>query len=212
MTQPPRKDFNKEANEWDANAFRVNLAHSVADAMIREIHPNKDMTVLDFGCGTGLVTLKLQPLVKAITGADSSTGMLEAFKRKVDAQGLSNVHMQFVDFENGQQVEGRFDLIVSSMVAHHVPDTLALFREWHRLLAPCGQVCFADLDSEDGSFHGDNTGVFHQGFDRKHLRALLAQAGFDNIRDTTATTVSKEVEGQGPRAFPIFLITAAKAA
>ncbi len=212
MTQAARKDFNKEANEWDANAFRVNLAHSVADAMIREIRPSRDITVLDFGCGTGLVTLKLQPLVKAITGADSSTGMLDAFKRKIEAQGLANVNTQFVDFERGQHVAGSFDLIVSSMVAHHVPDTLGLFREWHRLLAPGGQVCFADLDTEDGSFHGDNTGVFHQGFDRKQLRTLLAEAGFHGIRDTTATTVSKEVEGHGVREFPIFLICAARGA
>jgi len=210
MTQPARKDFNKEANEWDANAFRVKLAHDVADAMIREIRPTREMAVLDFGCGTGLVTLKLQPMVKAITGADSSTGMLGALKHKIEAQRLSNVDTQFVDFEHGQHVQGSFDLIVSSMVAHHVPDTLALFREWHRLLAPGGQVCFADLDTEDGAFHGDNTGVFHLGFDRGHLRELLQQAGFGNIRDTTATTVSKEIEGR-TREFPIFLIAAAKA-
>ncbi len=213
MTQAPaeRRDFNKEAAQWDANAFRVKLASDVSAAMISAVHPSKDMTVLDFGCGTGLVTLALQPLVKSITGADSSTGMLATLDAKIAAQKLGNVRTQHVDFENGQHVAGGYDLIVSSMVAHHVPDTLGLFREWHGLLLPGGQVCFADLDKEDGAFHGDNTGVFHLGFDRQQLRALLAEAGFTDIRDSTATVVRKEIEGQGPREFPIFLICARKA-
>ncbi len=207
-----RRDFDKEAAQWDENPFRVKLAHNVAAAIIHEIQPTNDMKVLDFGCGTGLVTLKLQPLVKAITGADSSPGMLGVLKEKIATYGLTNVDTQFVDFEKGEHVTGAYDLIVSSMVAHHVPDTLALFEEWRRLLAPGGRVCFADLDTEDGAFHGDNTGVFHLGFDRSQLRRLLQEAGFRDIRSTTATTVSKEVEGTGTRDFSIFLIAATKGA
>lgn len=205
-----RRDFDKEAAQWDANTFRVNLARDVSAAMIREVQPTQEMTVLDFGCGTGLITLALQPLVKSITGADSSTGMLETLNGKIAAQNLANVRTEHVDFEHGQHVEGGYDLIVSSMVTHHVPDTLDLFREWHKLLLPGGRVAFADLDTEDGSFHGDNTGVFHLGFDRGHLRRLLEQAGFTGVRDTTATVVRKELEGKGLREFSIFLITAAR--
>jgi len=208
MNQPDiRKDFDKEAAKWDANAFRVKLATDISAAIIREVKPTPELTVLDFGCGTGLVTLALQPLVKQITGADSSQGMLDTLNGKITAQGLTNIRTQFVDFEHGQHVEGGYDLIVSSMVTHHVPDTLALFREWHCLLLPGGRVSFADLDSEDGSFHNDNTGVFHMGFDRGHLRSLLEQAGFTDIQDTTATVMDKEIDGQ-VREYPIFLITA----
>ncbi len=59
MTQAKteRRDFDKEAAQWDANTFRVRLAQEVSAAMMRELKLNKDMTVLDFGCGTGLVTL-----------------------------------------------------------------------------------------------------------------------------------------------------------
>jgi len=208
MKQEIRKDFDQVATQWDTKPFRAKMANDVATAMIREIHPSADMKVLDFGCGTGLLTLKLQPLVKAITGADSSHGMLGVLKNKIKTQGLTNVHTEFVDFEKGEHVEGGYNLIVSSMVAHHVPDTLALFKEWHRLLLPGGQLCFADLDTEVGAFHGDNTGVFHQGFDRQELRLLLQEVGFHTIRDTTATIMSKEIEGQGFRDFPIFLICA----
>jgi ubiquinone/menaquinone biosynthesis C-methylase UbiE len=210
MKQEARKDFDKEAAQWDANPFRTKLASDVAAAMIREIRPSADMKVLDFGCGTGLITLKLQPLVKEITGADSSLGMLDALKDKIKTRELANVHAEFVDFGKGEHVHGRYNLVVSSMVAHHVPDTLALFKEWYRLLLAGGHLCFADLDTEDGTFHGDNTGVFHRGFDRQKLRLLLQIAGFHTIRDATATIMSKEIGAQVVRKYSIFLITAKK--
>lgn len=205
-----RRDFEQVAARWDENPRRVRLANEVADAMIRELRLPQDVEALDFGCGTGLLTLRLQPLVKAITGVDSSPAMLEVLRSKIEAQRLANVRAEFVDFEKGAHVEGGYDLIVSSMVTHHIPDTLALFREWFGLLRPGGMIGFSDLDTEDGSFHGDNTGVFHLGFDREKLRALLQEAGFHQIRATTATSMSKEVEGQGVREYPIFLITATK--
>jgi len=210
MQPTEKKDFNKEAAQWDANPGRVKLANEVADAIIREIVPAGDMDVLDFGCGTGLVTLRLQPLVKTIRGVDSSQGMLDVLQDKIRTQGLRNVEARFVDFDKGGRIEGRFHLLVSSMTLHHVPDTAALFKQWHDLLLPGGRLCFADLDAEDGSFHGDNTGVFHLGFDRAHLKSLLLAAGFRDIRDTTATTMMRDVEGKGKREFPVFLIAAQK--
>jgi 2-polyprenyl-3-methyl-5-hydroxy-6-metoxy-1,4-benzoquinol methylase len=210
MKTEERKDFNREAAQWDANPGRVKLANDVADAIIRTTVLTKEMEALDFGCGTGLVTLRLQPLVKTITGADSSEGMLEVLRGKVAAAGLTNVRTQLVDFEKGDRIEGAFDLIVSSMTLHHVPDTAALFRQWHELLAPGGKLCFADLDSEDGSFHGDNTGVFHLGFTRSRLRELLQEAGFRDVQDTTAATMIKDVPEKGKKEFSVFLIIAKK--
>lgn len=210
MSQDERKDFEKEAAQWDAAPGRVKLASDIAATIVREVDLSDDMAVLDFGCGTGLLTLKLQPLVKSIMGVDSSPGMLGMLKNKIEAQELDNVYTQLVDFEKGEHAEGHYNLIVSSMVVHHVADTVNLFREWSNLLLPGGQISFADLDLEDGTFHGDNTGVFHLGFDRQDLRQLLTEAGFTNIRDTTATRMSKEVAGIGVREFSIFLITATK--
>src|SRR5512146_2766 len=206
-----RRDFESVAARWDENPTRVRIATDVAAAIRREVALSPQMDVLDYGCGTGLLGLQLQPHVYSVNGADSSPAMLEVMANKIAAQKLANVQTQLVDFERGAHVTGQYDLIVSSMVAHHVPDTGALFGEWMRLLKPRGQIAFADLDSEDGAFHGDNTGVFHLGFDRDKLRELLLAAGFMQVRATTATIVRKEIEDQGTREFPIFLIVAKRA-
>ncbi len=210
MKTEERRDFDKEAAAWDENPGRVRLAHDVAAAIIREAGPTGEMDVLDFGCGTGLVTLRLQPLVRTITGADSSKGMLGVLEGKVAAQGLANVRTRAIDFEKGERIDGKFHLVVSSMTMHHVPDTAALFRQWYDLLYPGGMLAAADLDTEDGSFHGDNTGVFHFGLDRENLKALLLKTGFHDVRAVTAATMMRDVAGGGKREFPVFLLVGRK--
>jgi ubiquinone/menaquinone biosynthesis C-methylase UbiE len=210
MKPEQAKDFDKEAAQWDQNPGRVKLAGDVANAIMKTVKLGKNMDALDFGCGTGLVTLLLQPFVGSITGADSSRGMLGVLEEKIKQRTLTNVRSQFVDFEKGQCAVGLYDLIVSSMTLHHVPDAGLLFRQWHELLKPGGRVCFADLDAEDGAFHPDNTGVFHFGFDREKLTHLLQQTGFTDVRSAAATTIVKDVEGGGKRGFSVFLISGKK--
>ena len=210
MKAEEKKDFDKEAAAWDENPGRVKLANDVADAIIREVQPSFAMDALDYGCGTGLVTLRIQPLVRSIVGADSSTGMLGMLKLKTEKQQITNVQTRLVDFEHGGTLAGKFHLVVSSMTLHHVQDTARVFQQWYELLLPGGVLAVADLDTEDGSFHGDNTGVRHLGFDRRHLGALLRNAGFSSVRDTTAATMVREVAGGGSRSFPVFLLIAGK--
>jgi len=205
-----RTDFDKLAAQWDQNPVPVRIALGVGEAIIRETSPDPTMDVLDFGCGTGLVLLRLQPLVKSVTGVDSSPAMLEKLQEKFIAQGIANGSTQLVDFEQGGRISGSFDLIVSSMTLHHVSDTAEIFAQWYGLLKQNGRVCFADLDSEDGSFHADNAGVKHFGFDRDGLAQLLTRTGFREVRHLTATTVAREIEGKGTREFPVFLIVARK--
>lgn len=214
MTMKPNatKNFDQDARQWDEHPGKLKMAGDAAAAILREVTLTADMDVMDFGCGTGLLGLKLLPQVKSLTAVDSSQGMLAVLRDKIEAQGLTNVQSQFLDLTRGERPTGRYHLIVSSMTLHHVPDTAALFAEWFDLLHPGGQVAFTDLDTEDGSFHSDNTGVFHFGFDRNHLRQLLHEAGFGEVRATTASVFSKEVADRGTREFPIFLITATRRA
>ena len=197
--------FDRAAATWDELPRRVQLARAVADAIARQVRLSQDLDVLDFGCGTGLLTLALQPLVRSITGADTSTGMLEVLERKVDEQGLRNVRT--VLLRRGEQVAPapRFHLIVSSMTLHHVADVAPLLGRFHEQLHAGGSVALADLDREDGSYHEDGSDVFHLGFDRSELQELLAGTGFIDLGAATAFVVHKE-----GRDYPIFLITGRK--
>ncbi len=72
--------FDRMAGEFDAERKRVDLARDVGDAMIHTISLSPESRVMDYGAGTGLLTLKLQPYVKSIVAVDTSPNMLEVLK------------------------------------------------------------------------------------------------------------------------------------
>lgn len=206
-----QSNFDTRAATWDEEPRRVQLAREVADAIINAVRPTAEMDAMDFGCGTGLLTLFLHPRLRSITGVDSSRGMLEVLAGKVRALNLANVRSQLCDLGQGERPNGQYHLIVSSMALHHVAELPPLFRLFHDLLLPGGIICVADLDKEDGTFHDDPTGVHHFGFERPLVRKLLAEAGFTDSRDTTAAVIRKGTAGQ-TRDYPVFLVSARKSA
>ncbi len=194
--------FDQAAATWDLADRRVALAHAVADAIAARIPLSRELTVLDFGCGTGLVTLELAPKVGAITGADTSPGMLKTLGEKAKAQSLP-VHLISLDASEMGNIGGPYDLIVSSMTLHHVADVAALFHQFTQHLRPGGQVALADLDEEDGSFHDATMAIHHRGFSRDQIQTWLKEAGFREINVETATITQKEGKD-----YPVFLASA----
>jgi 2-polyprenyl-3-methyl-5-hydroxy-6-metoxy-1,4-benzoquinol methylase len=205
-----KKDFEAAAPGWDENPGRVRLAGEVAEAIIRMVRPEKEMHVADFGCGTGLLSLRLQPLVATVTGIDSSPGMLDIFKAKIAEGRFTNVQTRLLDMENGEVVSGRYDLIISSMTLHHIRRPEELLRQLHGALNPGGILAVADLDPDDGLFHGDNTGVYHFGFPRETVRTMFAEAGFGDLDECTASEMHKVGADGIKRRFSVFLVTGRK--
>jgi 2-polyprenyl-3-methyl-5-hydroxy-6-metoxy-1,4-benzoquinol methylase len=205
-----KRDFDKDAAGWDENPVRTKLANDIAGTLTRQMALDPRMDVLDFGCGTGLLSLAWAPRVRTLTGVDSSRGMLEVFTAKAARQNLANVRTQHLDLDRGDTLTGTFDLIASSMTLHHIQDVDRLLRQFHNVIAPAGHLCIADLDLDDGQFHDNNQGVFHPGFERATLRQAFADAGFDNIRDTTAAEITKPTLHGAPRRFTVFLMTGMK--
>lgn len=208
--QSPTRDFDKDAATWDENAARVKMTTNIANSIKDAVPLNQNMHVLDFGCGTGLLTLQLQPLVKSINGYDSSKGMLKVLGEKIENQKIANITTIFIDIEQGGVLEGCYDLAVCSMTLHHVRQPRALIKQFKRVLKPGGFLCIADLDSDGGLFHGANSaGVFHNGFDRDLIREVLREARFDHVMFQTAAQIVRLIPG-GARPFTVFLATGQK--
>jgi ubiquinone/menaquinone biosynthesis C-methylase UbiE len=205
-----KRDFDQEAANWDQVPGRVKVALDIAQSMIREITLTPDMDVLDFGCGTGLLTFALQPFVRSITGVDSSQGMLDVFKTKIKEQNMNNVKSDYIDLDKGDVLTGSYHLLVSSMTLHHIKNITPLLKQFYSILLPSGQLAIADLEPDDGQFHSDNEGVFHFGFNPEELRLIFMDAGFQNIQICQAAEIEKPVGDGKSRLFKIFLMTACK--
>lgn len=199
-------DFDSRAREWDSNPVFVERGKKIA-AAIRVIVPlNPGMRALDYGSGTGLLSFPLHDALGHITLKDSSAGMLAVAQEKIAAQGVSNMRVHQADLTAEPLPDERYELIVSAMTLHHIPDTQRILGVFHELLAPGGWLCIADLDHEDGSFHGSEVEV-HHGFDRVALAELVAEAGFGEASFGTVFEITKET-ASGSRGYPVFLMVA----
>ncbi len=205
-----KRDFNKEAAQWDQNPGRLKLAESVFKAI--KSHPglSKNMNVMDFGCGTGLLSLHILPLVKSVTGIDSSTGMLEVLNSKIEIQKLSGIKTIYIDIDKGDRLAGEYDLITCSMTMHHIKDPSSLIEQFYDIVRPGGYLCIADLDPDSGLFHEKNDGVFHFGFSRDDVKKHMKNAGFSETFDSTAAEIKKPGVDGNINTFTVFLVTAKK--
>jgi len=208
MNKPSR--FDEAAAQWDNNPGRVDLARAVGEAIGRAIPIQPGWRGLDYGAGTGLLTLTLQPRVASMIALDSSTGMLGKLAQKLAAAAIGNVQTRHWDLEAEPFPETGFDLVVSSMTLHHLGDVPLVFSRLASLLKPGGWLAVADLDSEDGSFHGQVDDVFHHGFERGQIAGWLANAGLRWVSVSDAHTMSKPSSTGEVRSYGVFLAVGQK--
>ena len=196
-----QKDFFKnKSNDYEKDKNRVNNVQNIADAILNEIHFTKSMNIIDFGSGTGLLLEKIAPFVKKITAIDMSSSMNKKLDEKRE---LLDCELEILEIDLIQtKLEHKFDSIISSMTLHHIKDIENLFKIFYNLLNTNGTIALADLDIEDGSFHMEDTGVHHFGFDRNQIVNIAKKAGFKNIKIRSASVALKP-HGD----YPIFLLT-----
>ncbi|HWS60912.1 MAG TPA: class I SAM-dependent methyltransferase [Flavobacterium sp.] len=199
----PKDFFSSKAKEYDTEISRTQNVSTIAKTILQEISFSKEMSIMDFGSGTGLLLSEIAPYVGEITAVDISSAMNEVLKSKKEE---INCSLQIVQMDlTKETLEQKFDVIISSMTIHHIEDVLSLFKKFHSLLKENGILALADLDTEDGSFHTEDTGVFHCGFDRKNFAELAKKAGFKNIKIQDASIIAKPNSN-----YSVFLLTAKK--
>lgn len=202
-------NFDERARDWDSDPKKVERARRVAEAIRKAVPLSREMSALEYGCGTGLLSFALQADLGQITLADTSQGMLDVLREKIASAGVTNMRPVRLDLVSDPMPPERYDLTYSLMTLHHIHDVRGILAKFHGLLRPGGILLVADLDKEDGSFHTDGTTDVHLGFERAELQTLVEAAGFGGARFSTAYEIQKQI-GNEPRAFPVFLMSARK--
>lgn len=195
--------FNAKAATWDT----PEKAHR-AETFARVIRNHKlasYTTALEYGAGTGLVSFALQPEFKEIVLADISSGMLTEAERKIALTRAQNIRAQKLDLIT-DSCSQTYDMVYSLMTLHHIPDTKAIFAKFFEVLNNDGTLLIADLDAEDGSFHGLDVDV-HHGFERGKLREIVIQAGFSQVEIHDLMVMHRADKN---RDYPLFVLIAKK--
>ncbi len=133
---------------------------------------------MDYGCGPGLIGLRLVTHFDRLDLVDASADALAT--ASAATAGLAAVRTFTLDLTT-QDAPELVDCAFASMSLHHIRDTDAVLAGLARTIRPGGWLLVADLDADHGEFHcaePDFDG--HHGFERHWLAERIAAHGFES--------------------------------
>jgi 2-polyprenyl-3-methyl-5-hydroxy-6-metoxy-1,4-benzoquinol methylase len=174
--------FDDLAKAWDSKPERVEGAMVFVDKIKEHLKCDiKNFKVLDYGCGSGLVSFGFADEVSAVEGLDYSFGMIDVYNEKAKDIGMNNIRGYIHDINTEDLSENKYDIAVTNMTMHHINDTKDFVSKLAKSLKTGGQLFIADLYKEDGKFHSDNGDVVHLGFEEELVYQAFVKAGLKEI-------------------------------
>ncbi|MBF0380463.1 MAG: class I SAM-dependent methyltransferase [Magnetococcales bacterium] len=164
--------WDDHADGWDGDERVVFYSEMAYKSLLQVIKP-EGLKVLDFGCGTGLLSQKIANHAKEVVALDSSPKMVQVLKKKNLANVATVVGELSQELIDGNGLfHDKFDLIVASSVCGFLDDYGATAKLLKQLLVSGGMFVQWDwLSGED-----DDSGL-----NQKRVQATLTKAGFNSI-------------------------------
>ncbi|MEH7106417.1 class I SAM-dependent methyltransferase [Bacillus sp. JJ1764] len=171
--------FEEMAKRYDTEE-RIELAKVIVKEVRLELQNSKSKSLIDYGSGTGLISLELSDLVGSILMVDSSQQMLEVAKAKIAHKGITNSNVLYSDFTQ-ETPDLKADIVLMSLVLLHIPDTKKILQELFNILNHGGKLMIIDFDKNDQINHPK----VHNGFLHEELEKQLSEVGFKSIKFKT---------------------------
>ncbi|KAM0323209.1 hypothetical protein ACHAPQ_008767 [Fusarium lateritium] len=205
--QPWVQDLAKQVvQNLQDNLDRVGVPKSTEAAQERQL------SLLDYACGTGLVTFALLPWFSKVRGIDISDANVEKYNQLAQDQGVSSDVVRAVqgdvrspDSEMSTEDFSNFNFVVISMALHHIDDPKILLSHLYERLQPGGHLLVADWTPEHYGIEGSvaNHAAFHTtgsyGFDEAAMVEMMSSAGFQDVEFSLAperSSMGKEIGGE----------------
>lgn len=183
--------FDQYADRFDTHLTEA-LAYrgpAVVDAALRAIRPPPYGSVLDLGCGTGLMAAQLAGHCGPIDGIDLSPAML----RVAQTRGMYRTLLQADAAEGTARLaaQERYDMVLAADVLVYIGDLAPLLGAVHHALAADGLFAFTVQaftvqDDGDAGYRIGQDMRFHHS--EPYLRAAARNAGFTVRHLAPATT------------------------
>lgn len=123
----------KGQQHWNAEEYaqHARFVADLARPLIGMLGPKPGETILDVGCGDGILTMEIHRLGSKVIGVDGAPAMVEAARtRGIDARLMD---AQVLDLPE------RFDAVFSNAALHWMPNAAAVVQGVHRHLNPGGR-------------------------------------------------------------------------
>ena len=142
------KEWNRVCHGYPTKENFYNFTEEIPDL-------NKDMRVLDFGCGPGRVVKTIAPNVKEYVGVDVCAGFIAMAKEHhKDYKNVSFYQCNGRDLKMFE--DNSFDYLYERLVFIHVPKEwiIGYVVEFHRVLKSGGILNIPDFPRDDQNTNG----------------------------------------------------------
>jgi ubiquinone/menaquinone biosynthesis C-methylase UbiE len=178
MKKMAQNIFDQIAEKYDSPKQQV-LAKVIRQEIEKEWGTHSDKRVLDFGCGTGLISLPFAGKVKQLFLVDVSSEMTKITQEKITQQGLLNTTVLTADFLQ-ELPTFKVDTILVSLVLLHIPQTAEILQHLADMLTERGQLIIVDFDKNPLVYHER----VHNGFEQTMLQQMLSK-NFSKVHSRT---------------------------
>lgn len=172
------------AKEWDANIDAISYSEKAHETLANEVNI-EGKNILDFGCGTGLLTERMSPLASNIVAIDTSSKMIAILQSKKlpNVIALSEpLTLELIN--NNPAFINKFNIIVASSVFSFLPNYESILKLLKPLLTTNGLLIQWDWLSPD------NNSEF--GLSEAAIKKALNNAEFKHIKLTMPFSLATE--------------------
>lgn len=168
--------FDSMASQYDTPE-RIELANIVLGALRKYTRNATEKSALDYGCGTGLIGLRLPDDFRSMILADASANMIAEVNGKIAQLGAKNATTLCCDLMADNPPELRADYIIVVMVLLHEKNTQKLLARLASVLNPGGHLLIVDFDKNELI----DSDLVHPGFNRQELADILLGLSFESV-------------------------------
>ncbi|MGL4453100.1 MAG: class I SAM-dependent DNA methyltransferase [Sarcina sp.] len=201
-------NFDELSKKYDTHEA-IDRAKLVALEIKETLENKAPITAMEFGGGTGLLSLELLDKFKSIDLVDVSKGMLEVADEKIRKNSLDKLSTVNVDLV-ADPLNKKYDVIYTSMALHHVKDVDLTISALYEHLNDNGEIFIIDLNEDGGDFHyGIESFDGYNGFNQEDLKSKFKKANFKDINAYTFFEDEKVQNGKDIT-YSFFLLHAKK--
>jgi SAM-dependent methyltransferase len=144
---------------------------------VERLLPDDATTVLEIGAGMGTVGALLARRFDYVALEPDAASFAVA-RRRIEAAGGRAEQRDFADISRGRT----FDLVCAFEVLEHLEDEAAALAAWHGLVRPGGRLLLSVPGAPRMYGASDERAGHFRRYDRSSLRAVLEQAGFEDVQ------------------------------
>ncbi|MBM6638824.1 class I SAM-dependent methyltransferase [Staphylococcus xylosus] len=174
--------FDQIAQKYD-DPERIHLAHIITQAITQQIKDTNYQTLLDYGGGTGLVTLNIAEYFEAVTLMDASPQMVDIFEHKVSDLNQTSINTLVGDVLLDDTIlnHKNYDVIVLSLVLLHSGNYQLLLQKLYNHLNSGGMMILVDFDKNENIYHPK----VYNGFEQMDIIHVFNELGLRNPQINT---------------------------